>query len=91
MCKALPPGKPQGIEASYFMKSTAEWNRFMRFMAGGIGRPNSFSGFKQLRAPILDESDRFWGHFANTTRSVLGLRLPMRSRLYVRGHFARTI
>ena len=25
-------GKPQGIEATYVMKTTAEWNRFMRFM-----------------------------------------------------------
>ena len=25
-------GKPQGIEATYVMKSTGEWNRFMRFM-----------------------------------------------------------
>ena len=25
-------GKPQGIEATYVMKSTNEWNRFMRFM-----------------------------------------------------------
>ena len=25
-------GKPQGIEATYVMKSTEEWNRFMRFM-----------------------------------------------------------
>lgn len=25
-------GKPQGIEATVVMKSTAEWNRFMRFM-----------------------------------------------------------
>ena len=25
-------GKPQGIEATYVMKTTADWNRFMRFM-----------------------------------------------------------
>lgn len=25
-------GKPKGIEATVVMKSTAEWNRFMRFM-----------------------------------------------------------
>jgi|TARA_B100000768_G_scaffold127032_1_gene117651 photosystem II protein len=25
-------GKPQGIEATYVMKTTEEWNRFMRFM-----------------------------------------------------------
>ena len=25
-------GKPQGSEATVVMKSTAEWNRFMRFM-----------------------------------------------------------
>ncbi len=25
-------GKPQGIEATYVMKTTEDWNRFMRFM-----------------------------------------------------------
>ena len=27
-------GKPQAVEATVVMKSTAEWNRFMRFMVG---------------------------------------------------------
>ena len=40
-------GKPQGIEATYVMKSTNEWNRFMRFMEryaedNGLG----FAAFK---------------------------------------------
>lgn len=35
-------GKPQSIEATYVMKSPAEWDRFMRFMdryseANGLG------------------------------------------------------
>ena len=35
-------GKPEGLEALYIMKSSAEWDRFMRFMeryseANGLG------------------------------------------------------
>ena len=41
-------GKPKAVESIYIMKSSDEWDRFMRFMKR-YGQSNGFSIYKSLK------------------------------------------
>ncbi len=48
-------GKPQGIEATYVMKTTAEWNRFMRFMER-YAEDNGLAEINERTLVVIDEA-----------------------------------